>query len=802
MKIFTSIITLALTLLCFTGVQAQSTNVQFLVNMNHQIDLGNFDPATQTVDIAGTFNAWGSPTTVLSDSNGDGIYTATVSLTIGTTIQFKTRIDAQWNGTEEFPGAGPNRSYTVVANGVVEYWYNDEVSPDALNASIGVSSTVIQPGEAVQFFDQSSGNPVSWTWSFPGGSPAFASGPNPVVTYAAVGTYSVTLTITNANGDMLTKNFPNFIRVDPMNTFWWNDRVFYEIFVRSFKDSNGDGKGDIQGLISKLDYLNDGDPNTTTDLGITGIWLMPIQQSPSYHGYDVTNYEVVEQDYGTNADFLQLMEAAHARGIKVIIDMVMNHTSNQHPWFVASMNPASDKRDWYIWEDTNPGTPGPFENNAWHSSGGDFYYGAFGSGMPDLNFYNEEVQDEFEDIATYWLQEMGVDGFRLDAVKYLYENGTMVQDTPETIAYWHEFRDFYKSVNPEAFAVGEAWDLTPIASQYVNNEGLDYAFEFELADAMINGINSGNADDLRDQMAEVMISYPFLQFGTILSNHDSNRVMSQLGTNVAKAKVVAGLLLTLPGIPYIYYGEELGATGIKPDENLRRPMQWTTSSTGFTSGTPWTAPMGGIGVELQQADPASMWQHYRSLIALRQQEPALTKGTYKEVDSDSPEIFSFIRQFGNENVVVVANFSTATLNDITFSLSNGGIAPGTYDANPIFGGNAAEVTIGGDGGFQELDLGTIAPRTITVYKFTSALGTPEYNSTQLALYPNPANDSFELNIPAKSVDIYTLTGQLVKSFVSNDAGFLYDISGLSGGMYLVKITDENNHASTKKLVKE
>ncbi|MBN1965655.1 MAG: alpha-amylase, partial [Anaerolineae bacterium] len=170
---------------------------------------------------------------------------------------------------------------------------------------------------------------------------------------------------------------------------WWNDRVFYEVFVRSFYDSDGDGIGDLRGLIERLDYLNDGDPATTDDLGITGIWLMPIAQSPSYHGYDVTDYYTIEEDYGTNADFLELMGAAHARGIVVIVDLVMNHTSSEHPWFVASAAGDPAYTDWYLWRDDNPGYVSPWGSPTWHlADNGRYYFGLFWSGMPDLNYMN------------------------------------------------------------------------------------------------------------------------------------------------------------------------------------------------------------------------------------------------------------------------------------------------------------------------------------------------------------------------------------------------------------------------------
>ncbi|MFP5247713.1 MAG: alpha-amylase family glycosyl hydrolase, partial [Thermoanaerobaculia bacterium] len=206
---------------------------------------------------------------------------------------------------------------------------------------------------------------------------------------------------------------------------WADGAVFYEIFVRSFADSNGDGIGDLQGLISKLDYLNDGDPNTTADLGIEGIWLMPIFESPSYHGYDTVDYETIERDYGTNADFKQLLEEAHKRGIRVIVDFVVNHTSNQHPWFVESASsPSSPKRNWYVWSPTSFGWGPPWGGNAptWHAANGMYYYGVFWSGMPDVNWTNPESKNEMLRLARHWLNE-GVDGYRLDATRYLIETG-------------------------------------------------------------------------------------------------------------------------------------------------------------------------------------------------------------------------------------------------------------------------------------------------------------------------------------------------------------------------------------------
>lgn len=469
-------------------VHAQTTSVLFKVNMTQQITLEQFEPGAEFVDIAGSFNAWGDPGTMLNDNDADGIYTATVNLTVGETIEFKARINGEWNGREEFPGGGANRSYTVEANGIVEFWYNDELPDDVLMASFSASSTNIVPGQVVQFFDTSNGNPVSWEWSFPGGSPSSSTDQNPIVTYSTDGNYDVSLTVTDGDGVVESLVQTNFIKVGLHTTYWWNDAVFYEIFVRSFYDSDGNGKGDFQGLIEKLDYLNDGDPATNSDLGITGIWLMPINQSPSYHGYDVTDYRTVESDYGSNEDFKEFIAEAHKRGINVIIDYVMNHSSSEHPWFQDSKSTGSDKRDWYRWSATNPGYSGPWGQDVWHSSSGAYYYGIFWSGMPDLNYETQVVKDEMFDIARFWLEDMGTDGFRLDAVKYIIENGSELEDTEETFQFWRDFRAYYKSVNPNAFAVGEAWTSTDIVRNYVENDGLDYCFEFDLANAIINAL--------------------------------------------------------------------------------------------------------------------------------------------------------------------------------------------------------------------------------------------------------------------------------------------------------------------------
>ena len=417
---------------------------------------------------------------------------------------------------------------------------------------------------------------------------------------------------------------------------WWNDTVFYEIFVRSFYDSDGDGSGDLNGLIEKLDYLNDGDPATSDDLGVTGIWLMPIMASPSYHGYDVTDYYTVNPEYGTNADFKRLMEEAHQRGIAVIIDLVLNHTSAQHPWFSEAQDPNSERRDWYLWNETG--------GTGWHrAAGGGYYFGLFWDQMPDLNFENPEVTAEMHNVTRFWLEEMGVDGFRLDAIKHLIEEGTQTENTPATLDWFETFYDFYKSVDPHAFAVAEVWSPTSIVAQYTGTK-VDVCFEFDLAEVMRSAAFRGTPTGLLMAQENVVAAYPPGQYATFLANHDQTRTRSTL-MNDEQAKVAATLQFTFGGVPFIYYGEEIGMQGAKPDENIRRPLQWTTDG-GFSTGTPWRGyyeDYATRNITAQSATPDSLLNHYRALIALRNNHAALRIGEWLPVTAEPRSVYSYVR---------------------------------------------------------------------------------------------------------------------------------------------------------------
>ncbi len=470
---------------------------------------------------------------------------------------------------------------------------------------------------------------------------------------------------------------------------WWNDLVFYEIFVRSFYDSDGDGIGDLNGLIEKLDYLNDGDPTTTDDLGVTGIWLMPIMVSPSYHGYDVVDYFQIDPDYGTNEDFKRLMAEAHQRGIRVIVDLVLNHTSSQHPWFIESKNPESDKRDWYIWADENPGFRGPEGQVVWHNDPSGYYYGVFWGGMPDLNFENPDVTEAMFEATQFWLEEMNVDGFRLDAIKHIIEEGEGQQNTRSTHNWLQQYYTFYKTVDPNALTVGEAWTGTQQVVEYTGDE-VDIAFQFDLALDILNSSRTGLAPIFVKTQQIVYDAFPPNQYATFITNHDQNRVMSQLGGDEAQARVAAAILLTGTGVPFVYYGEEIGMTGTKPDEDIRLPMQWASNGpkVGFTEGAPWRPAAADFpvrSVARQIDDPDSLLSLYRDLIHLRNAHEALRVGDWTQVEANSPRLYTFLRQTENETILVIINLNKNLVRAENYSLELAGLLEGAVTAVSLYG---------------------------------------------------------------------------------------------------------------------
>ena len=432
-----------------------------------------------------------------------------------------------------------------------------------------------------------------------------------------------------------TKTPPSAPGVNPASTNgskrWWNEAIFYEIFVRSFSDSNGDGIGDFNGIRQKLDYIE--------SLGVNGIWLMPIHPSPSYHGYDVLDYYNVNPDYGTLDDFKALLAEAHERDIKIIIDLVINHTSKQHPFFVdANSSVDSDHRDWYVWSD-QPG-------DRWHEGDNGFYYGYFCDCMPDLNFRNTDVTAEVQKITRFWLEEVGVDGFRVDAAKHLIEEGTKLENTESTHEWFRDYYTFYKSVDQEAYAVGEVFGAGAfLATTY--SEQVDHIFNFEVASGIMNSVNGESNSGIVSAWKFTLQDITNGEYATFLTNHDQNRVMSVFNGDIQKAKLAAVMLLTSPGTPFIYYGEEIGMQGKKPDEDIRLPMQWSDMpNAGFTTGAPWRTvdPNSSIvNVAVQDDDPDSLLNLYRTLAKLRTRHSALQTGALSLLETGNPGLYAILR---------------------------------------------------------------------------------------------------------------------------------------------------------------
>lgn len=443
--------------------------------------------------------------------------------------------------------------------------------------------------------------------------------------------------------------------------------IYYEIFVRSFADSDGDGIGDFNGVTAKLDYLK--------ELGIDGIWLMPVNASPSYHGYDVTDYNSLNEDYGTEADFQNLIEEAHKRDIKVIMDFVMNHTSSEHPWFqsaVADVN--SPYRNYYRWvnkrdtTDYNLSDESSWNEQVWHKSGDYYYYGIFSEDMPDLNYNNEMVREEVKKAAKKWLT-LGVDGFRLDAAMHIYGDYEFKQQKDQlqaNLQWWNEFAIFCESINPEVYLVGEAWENEKVLAEYAQpfDTKFNFAFAQDMMDAVINESTekTSTGKELAKSLEDILHQYKeqdekYID-GIFATNHDQNRIMSQVGS-VEKAKLAASIYLTLPGNPFIYYGEEIGMYGEKPDEKIREPFQWSLD--GSDMDTTWEEDSSNTKTlslqELQADSTYNIYHHYQKLIAFRKDHQVLADGEFQAIETGNKTLLAYSRKNQEEELIVIHNLS-------------------------------------------------------------------------------------------------------------------------------------------------
>lgn len=504
-------------------------------------------------------------------------------------------------------------------------------------------------------------------------------------------------------------------------TKWYDEAVGYEIFVRSFYDSDGDGIGDLQGILEKLDYLNDGDPESGDDLGVSLLWLMPTFPSPSYHGYDTTDYRGVNPDYGSLDDLEELVAEGQKRGIRILLDLVLNHSSNQHPWFVESMAAASPWRDWYVWSAEPLDWKRPFGGAAatWHKAAGSYYYGIFWSGMPDLNYTTTAVRSEMKDVGRFWLEEVGVAGYRLDAVRYIVESGPDgLQDTPATMAWWEEFSSAMREVQPEALLLGEAWSSNSVAAGYhVAGKGLDMTFDFDLMESIVAGLLAEEPADIENVLCSFAGQFPVGSSDAIfLSNHDLVRLASRLKGRKELLRLGAMLLFSLPGMPMIYYGQELGMTNgpLLKDEHKRLPMQWdNTPNGGFTKGKPWVpvnSDIATVNAATQLGDEDSLLALYRRLIALRRATRALRTGGFMPAAAKAKtayDVWGFIRLDAESPVAVFVNFSNTPALEASLTLPD----EEYLSATRIFPDSTPSKIVG-----RELQVGDVPAHSLTIHK--------------------------------------------------------------------------------------
>ena len=444
--------------------------------------------------------------------------------------------------------------------------------------------------------------------------------------------------------------------------------VFYQIFVRSFSDFNQDGIGDLKGITHKLDYLS--------YLGVEGIWLSPIFKSPSYHKYDVSNYYEIDPEYGTMQDFEELVQAAKQHGIRIILDLVVSHTSYKHPWFLSSAQSKDNPyRNYYIWKgakaiktlgiETRQASLDTAIKKPWHKSEGNTqkYYGIFSKGMPDLNLENRKTRIEILEIARFWLQK-GVYGFRLDAAKHIYPAW---EPSEKNIVFWEALRKELEKDFGYVYLVGEVWSTPDKLAPYYR--GLTASFNFELCydirDVLLR------EKDYKHLVQKLMASYRayanvnsnFID-ATFLGNHDQERIASVFKNNKRKLKAAISLLMTLPGNPYIYYGEELGTEGKKPDYRIREPFLWNFSSDDYFR-TKWIKGKYSNEKRLrplsvQAADSGSVFSHYRKMIAFRKNNPALTQISPINLVSTGikdTKILSYFRTHPSQNLLILQNLS-------------------------------------------------------------------------------------------------------------------------------------------------
>lgn len=486
---------------------------------------------------------------------------------------------------------------------------------------------------------------------------------------------------------------------------WYKDAIFYELYVRAFRDSNRDGHGDLKGVIEKLDYLQ--------DLGINCIWLLPIFPSPLRDdGYDVADYRGIHPDYGTIEDFIALIKQAHKRSIRLITDFVMNHTSDDHPWFQdARKSRNSPYRDYFVWSDTKDRYPGARiifldtekSNWTWDERAGQYFWHRFYSSQPDLNYDNPAVQEEMLNALKFWM-DMGIDGFRVDAIPYLFErDGTNCENLPETHVFLKKVRSYVDQHFPNAVLLSEANQWPEDVREYFGaGDEMQMAFHFPVMPRIFMSVRRESSNPLRRILKRTPPIPETSQWCTFLRNHDEltlemvtdsdrrwmweqfaphprmrlnlgirRRLAPLLDNNQAKIALANSLLFTLPGSPIIYYGDEIGMGDniwLKDRDGVRTPMQWDRSkNAGFSEADTTFNPVidtppfdpAQVNVADQQADLASLYYTTKNMIAVRKVHRAFGWGDFSWAETTKPrEIAAYYRTYKSERLLIVNNLSS------------------------------------------------------------------------------------------------------------------------------------------------
>jgi maltose alpha-D-glucosyltransferase/alpha-amylase len=489
---------------------------------------------------------------------------------------------------------------------------------------------------------------------------------------------------------------------DPL---WYKRAVFYEVLIRGFRDSNGDGTGDIRGLIEKLDYLQ--------WLGVDCIWLLPIYQSPLRDGgYDISDFMKVLPEFGDLGDFVALVDEAHKRGMRIIADLVMNHSSDQHPWFQASRSdPDGPFGDYYVWSDTDALYPEAriifvdteSSNWTWDPVRKQYYWHRFFSHQPDLNYENPAVQDAMIDILNFWL-DLGIDGFRMDAIPYLFEDeGSNCENRPRTHDYLKQVRKAVEENYPDRVLLAEAnqWPQD-VVEYFGDGDECHMAFHFPLMPRLFMAVRRESRYPISEILAQTPDIPSNCQWGIFLRNHDeltlemvtdeerdymygeyandprmksnigiARRLAPLLENSRDQIELFTGLLLSLPGSPVLYYGDEIGMGDniyLGDRDGVRTPMQWNADrNAGFSAADPQALYLPqildpvygyqGLNVEAQMRSSSSLLQWTRKMILIRKQHPVFGMGTYEELGSSNPSVLAFVREFGDDRVLCVNNLS-------------------------------------------------------------------------------------------------------------------------------------------------